>query len=92
MYNRKVSIQCKVDKEGKENHFAILPRFHRYIPNMLHRLGIGIVLVFFQELAEMVIVLAAWEDYGTCSSLITNRHSLFLFAPIGDCMALTCIL
>ena len=66
-------------------HFAILPRFHRYIPNMLHRLGIGIVLVFFQELAEMVIVLASWEDYGTCSSLITNRHSLFLFAPIGDC-------
>ena len=21
MYNRKVSIQCKVDKEGKENHY-----------------------------------------------------------------------
>ena len=59
-------------------HFANLPRFHRYIPNMLHRLGIRVVLVFFQELAEMVIVLASWEDYGTCSSLITNRHSLFL--------------
>ena len=37
-------------------HFAISPRFHRYIPNMLHRLGIGVVLVFFQELAELVIV------------------------------------
>ena len=66
-------------------HFAILPRFHRYIPNMLHRLGIGVVLVFFQELAEMVIVLASWEDYGTCPPLITSRQSLFLFAPIGDC-------
>ena len=66
-------------------HFAILPRFHRYIPNMLHRLGIGVVLVFFQELAKVVIVLAFWEDYGTCPSLITNRHSIFLFAPIGDC-------
>ena len=66
-------------------HFAILPRFHRYIPNMLHRLGIGVVLVFFQELAKVVIVLAYWEDYGTCPSPITNRHSIFLFAPIGDC-------
>ena len=66
-------------------HFAILPRFHHYIPNMLHRLGIGVVLVFFQVLAELVIVLAYWEDYGTCPSLITSRHSLFKFAPIGDC-------
>ena len=66
-------------------HFAILPRFHRYIPNMLHRLGIGVVLVFFQELAEMVIVLASWEDNGTCPPLITSRQSLFHFAPIGDC-------
>ena len=65
-------------------HFAILPRFHRYIPNMLHRLGIGVVLVFFQVLAEIVIVLAYWEDYGTCPE-ITSRHSLFKFAPIGDC-------
>ena len=66
-------------------HSAILPRFHRYIPNMLHRLGIGVVLVFFQQLAEMVIVLASWEDYGTCPPLITSNHSLFNFAPIGDC-------
>ena len=65
-------------------HFAILPRFHRYIPNMLHRLGIGVVLVFFQELAEMVIVLAYWEGYSTCPE-ITSRHSLLNFAPIGDC-------
>ena len=64
---------------------CFLPRFHRYIPNMLHRLGIGVVLVFFQELAEMVIVLASWEDYGTCPPLITSRQSLFKFSPIGDC-------
>ena len=68
-------------------HFAILPQFHRYIPNMLHRLGIGVVLVFFQQLAEMVIVLASWEDYGSCSPLITSRQSLLNFAPIGDCYA-----
>ena len=66
-------------------HFAILPRFHRYIPNMLHRLGIGVVLVFFQVLAEIVIALAYWEGYGTCPSQIASRHSLFNFAPIGDC-------
>ena len=66
-------------------HFAILPRFYRYIPNMLHRLGIGVVLVFFQELGKIVIVLAFWEDYGTCSSLITSRSYFYHFSPIGDC-------
>ena len=67
-------------------HFAILPRFHRYIPNMLHKLGIGVVLVFFQELAEVVIVLASWEDYGSCPP-VTSRQSVFNFVPIGDCFA-----
>ena len=33
----------------------------------------------------MVIVLASWEDYGTCPSLITSRQSLYKFSPIGDC-------
>ena len=62
-------------------HFVVLPRLHRYIPNMLHRLGIGSVLMFFQELAGMVIVLSSWEDYNTCG-LVTNYLG---FAPIGDC-------
>ena len=30
-------------------HFAILPRFHRYIPNMLHRLGIGVYWSSFKS-------------------------------------------
>ena len=62
-------------------HFVLLPRLHRYIPNMLHRLGIGSVLMFFQELAGMVIVLSSWEDYNMCD-MVTNYQG---FAPIGHC-------
>ena len=53
----------------------------RYI-NMLHRLGIGSVLMFFQELAGMVIVLSSWEEYGTCP-IATDSKGL---APIGYCV------
>ena len=62
-------------------HFVLLPRLHRYIPNMLHMLGIGSVLMFFQELAGMVIVLSSWEDYNTCDPVASRSG----FAPIGDC-------
>ena len=62
-------------------HFVLLPRLHRYIPNMLHRLGIGSVLMFFQELAGMVIVLSSWEEYSTCPIATDSKG----FAPIGDC-------
>ena len=63
-------------------HFVLLPRLHRYIPNMLHRLGIGSVLMFFQELAGMVIVLSSWEEYSTCPIATDSKG----FAPIGDCV------
>ena len=62
-------------------HFVVLPRLHRYIPNMLHRLGIGSVLMFFQEIAGMVIVLSSWEEYSTCDPVSNNKS----FAPIGYC-------
>ena len=66
--------------------FLFLPRLHRYIPNMLHRLGIGSVLMLLQELAGIVIVLSSLEEYGTCSALNTGSqfHDV---APIGDCIS-----
>ena len=67
-------------------HFLLLPRLHRYIPNMLHRLGIGSVLMLFQELAGMVIVLSSWVKYSGCPP-ITARKSMFVVAPIVDCYA-----
>ena len=66
--------------------FLLLPRLHRYIPNMLHRLGIGSVLMLLQELARIVIVLSSMEEYGTCS--IVNTEVPFSFvSPIGDCIS-----
>ena len=62
-------------------HYVLLPRLHRYIPNMLHRLGIGSVLMFFQELAGMVIVLSSWEEYSTCPPVTDSPG----YAPIGYC-------
>ena len=62
-------------------HFVLLPRLHRYIPNMLHRLGIGSVLMFFQELAGIVIVLSSWEEYSTCPKVSVYSA----YAPIGNC-------
>ena len=66
--------------------FLLLPRLHRYIPNMLHRLGIGSVLMLLQELAGIVIVLSSLEEYGTCS--VVNSITPFAdVAPIGDCIS-----
>ena len=65
--------------------FFLLPRLHRYIPNMLHRLGIGSVLMLLQELVGIVIVLSSLEEYGICS--VVNTEVPFSFvAPIGDCI------
>ena len=67
-------------------HFLLLPRLHRYIPNMLHRLGIGSVLMLLQELAGIVIVLSSLEEYGTCN--VVNTGTPFANVhPIGGCLS-----
>ena len=50
-------------------HYIVLPYLNRYVPNMLHRIGTGSALIFFQELAGIVIVLFSWEDYNTCQAV-----------------------
>ena len=64
--------------------FLVLPKLYRFVPNMLHRLGIGLTLVVFQELAGIVIVLSSWYKYSKCPP-ISERESFFVVAPIGDC-------
>ena len=45
-------------------HYIFLSHLNHFVPNMLHRLGIGSALIFFEELAGNVIVLSSWEDYN----------------------------
>ena len=62
-------------------HYLVLPRLYRYVPNMLHRLGIGSALMLFQELAGMVIVLYSWEKHSKCPPI----SKYLKVSPIGDC-------
>ena len=51
---------------------------------MLHRIGIGTVLIFLKELAEIVIIMSSWEEYATCPYHI-NKSSTSKSSPIADC-------
>ena len=62
-------------------HYLVLPRLYHYVPNMLHRLGIGTTLMLFQELAGMVIVLYSWEKYSKGPPV----SKYLKVSPIGDC-------
>ena len=65
-------------------HYVIVPRFRKIVPNMLHRIGIGTVLIFLKELAEIVIIMSSWEEYATCPYHI-NKSSTSKSSPIADC-------
>ena len=41
----------------------LLPYFHRYVPNMFKRLGIGLSLILLQELVGIMIVWRANEEF-----------------------------
>ena len=43
--------------------YLLLPYFRRYVPNLFKRLGIGLSLILLQELAGIMIVWRAKEDY-----------------------------
>ena len=43
--------------------YLLLPYFRRYIPNLFKRLGIGLSLILLQELAGIMIVWRAKEDF-----------------------------
>ena len=47
-------------------HYIVFPHFSHYIPNMLHRLGIGLALIFLQQASGVLVALEMWETYGAC--------------------------
>ena len=47
-------------------HYVILPNFNRYVPNMLHRMGLSLMIILLQEAAGILIVLQSTQEYITC--------------------------
>ena len=66
----------------------VLPYLRHYVPNMLHRLGIGVVIILFQELAGIVIMLTFYEDYGTCACMRESKLAVMDRDPIHKCVVL----
>ena len=64
----------------------VLPYLRHYVPNMLHRLGIGAVIILFQELAGIVIMLTFYEDYGTCVRTRDSTAAVMNRRPISNCV------
>ena len=75
----------------------LLPFFRRYVPSLFKRLGIGLSLILLQELAGIMIVWRANEDFVEphCNSTktISRNHfahcflGRFNFNQDGDCAA-----
>ena len=64
--------------------FVILPHCHKCVPNLLHRLGIGLTIIFFQELADLLIVYCSLRYYNTCSGQ-EDPNRVYSSGPIRDC-------
>ena len=60
--------------------YVLLPYLRRYVPNMLHRLGLGVALMLIQEAMGIVITLDDWEENGSCQRIHSNT-------PLGDCLS-----
>ena len=76
--------------------FVLLPYFHRFVPNLFKRLGIGLMLLFMQELAGILIAWKARENnFEHCYS---SNHSVpdvsncfksrVMFIVNGSCQAI----
>ena len=75
----------------------LLPHFRRYVPSLFKRLGIGLSLILLQELAGIMIVWRANEDFVEPHCNIRNTTSRnhfahcflgrFNFNKDGDCAA-----
>ena len=59
--------------------YVLLPHLRRYVPNMLHRLGLGVALMLIQEAVGIIIALDDWEVNGSC-------HISYSSHPLGDCL------
>ena len=47
-------------------HYVILPHFSRYIPNLLHRMGLCLAVILIQEVGGVLIASQAILSYKNC--------------------------
>ena len=64
-------------------HYVILPHFSRYIPNLLHRMGLCLAVILIQEVGGVLIASQAILSYKNCLPNSPNIreaifHGLFL--------------
>ena len=61
-------------------HYVIIPHFNKYLPNMLHRMGFGLMIILLQEAAGILIVLQTTQEYTNCppSDLLANLRDCYL--------------
>ena len=65
--------------------YSLLPYFRRYVPSLFKRLGIGMSLILLQELAGIMIVWRANEDFVEphCNSTKTISRNHFAHCFLG---------
>ena len=47
-------------------HYVILPHFSRYIPNLLHRMGLCLAVILIQEVTQILIAILGIQEYNNC--------------------------
>lgn len=54
-------------------HFLILPHFRRYVPNMLHRMGLSLAAILVQEMARTPFVLETETNHALSGCKNSNH-------------------
>ena len=63
-------------------HYVILPYLSRYIPNMIHRMGLCLALILVQEIAQILFVVQASNVYNLCP---WHKYSLLQQSYVRGC-------
>ena len=73
-------------------HYVILPYFSKYVPNMLHRMGLCLAVILIQEIAGVLVAVEGTLDYRNCLPYPPNiREAYFMntyFLVNGTCTRL----
>ena len=56
-------------------HYVILPRFNRFIPNLLHRMGLCLAVILIQEVVQILIAIQATQEYNYCHDFYNTLRS-----------------
>ena len=58
-------------------HYVILPRFNRFIPNLLHRMGLCLAVILIQEVTGVLIAWQAMQSYQNCLPSFPNIRGAY---------------